>query len=107
MFPTDKPYHKKTVYDRVNMGVFMGEVIDFDTGLPVKVGRVKRRRDTINIIESLYQRRHQVEDIVFIATNKLNLLPIVGCSAKDIDRRILWTYLNDYMVSFSDTDFDD
>jgi len=80
----------------------MGEVVDFSTGKPVKVGKIPRRRDTVTLIESLYQRRHQIEDMVFITTNKVNWTPVIGNSCKDdLDRRILWTFMQDYMNLYS------
>jgi hypothetical protein len=64
MFPAHKPYHKKTVYDRVYTGVFMGEVVSFYTGEKLDVEPKIKREDTVELIESLYQRRYQLKSIL-------------------------------------------
>jgi hypothetical protein len=81
----------------------MGEVVDFMTGEPVKVGRIARRKDTVNIIESLYQRRHQIDDLIVIYNHKIDGQAGFGMACReDINRRILWTYFNDYMRDYSE-----
>ena len=42
----------------------MGEVIDFETGEPIQPRPLVRRDDTVELIESIYQRRNQVNSIV-------------------------------------------
>jgi hypothetical protein len=80
----------------------MGVVVDFITGKPVSSCEIPDSVDSTTLIESLYQRRHQIEDIVFITTNKINWSPTIGNSClEDSHRRVLWTLLQDYMISYS------
>lgn len=83
----------------------MGEVIDFHSGEPVKIGRIPKRKSTQNLIESLYQRRHQIDDIIVIYNDKVCGTQGFGISCQDdINRRILHSFFNDYMASFADLD---
>jgi hypothetical protein len=84
----------------------MGEVVDFNTGEVIKVGRVPKRKDTANLIESLYQRRHQIGDVIIIYNDKLHGHIGFGMACKeDLDRRILYSFLEDYMRLYSDAGF--
>lgn len=86
----------------------MGDVVCFRSGeIIAKPKKPKARKKTVRLIEALYQRRHQIEDIAIIASNKMDYLPLFMCSASDVDRRILWTHFDDYMRDYSDVGFED
>lgn len=86
----------------------MGDVYDFNTGQKVIIKRIPKRKDTVTLIESLYQRRHQISDLIIIYNDKIHGQVGFGLACKeDMDRRILHSYLNDYMSLYSDVGFED
>lgn len=86
----------------------MGDVVDFYTGEKITIKRIPKRKDTVTLIESLNQRRHQISDIIVIYTDKVHGQIGFGLACKeDMDRRILHSYLNDYMALYSDLGFDE
>lgn len=59
----------------------MGNVYDIWSGEPVKVKKTPPKRAVIRIIESLYQRRHQIDEIVVITVEKGTLNYAGGAAA--------------------------
>jgi len=79
------------------MGVFMGEIIDFDTGLPIKPQRPVRRDDTVEAIQCLYQRRSQFSSVLFVAINKTTGEPIItDCSFDPYELSRMLSAINTY-----------
>lgn len=86
----------------------MGEIVDFHTGKTIKITRIPKRKDTANLLESLYQRRNQIGDIIVIYNDKVHGQVGFGMACKDdLDRRILYSFLTDYMNLYSDLGFED
>lgn len=57
------------------MGVFMGEVVSFETGEPINAHAPIKRDDTVEIIEALYQRRFQIDSLIVCATSQKSISP--------------------------------
>jgi len=81
----------------------MGDVHDFRTGEIIKLKRIPKRCATRDLIESLYQRRHQIDDIILIYNDKVNGVASFGMSCKnDLDRRILASFFNEYVALYGE-----
>ncbi len=63
----------------------MGEVVSIYTDQPVTLEPQLKRDDTVEIIESLYQRRYQIKSIVIGGIEQRTGEPIFGYSYLDHD----------------------
>lgn len=83
----------------------MGDVHDFQTGEKLETVRIPRRSDTRELIESLYQRRHQIDDIIVIYNEKVTGIAGFGMACTDdLDRRILQSFFNEYVNLYAEED---
>lgn len=80
----------------------MGEVVCFETREILSDHAPVDRGDTITVLESIYQRRHQFESVIVIGISKITDIPLFLCSADEYERRLLWTYFMDYMRDMSE-----
>jgi len=81
----------------------MGDVHDFETGEIIKITRIPKRSDTRELIEALYQRRHQIDDIIVIYNEKVTGVAGFGMACQDdLNRRILHSFFNDYMTIYGE-----
>lgn len=78
-----KPYHKILKCDTVNSGGVMSNIIDIHTKTPIKYKPPKRQRATSNLIEGIYQRRYQIDDIVVGYFEKSTGQFRFGCTGRD------------------------
>ena len=67
------------------MGVDMGEVVSFITGEKLDVEPSIKRDDTIELIESLYQRREQLKSIIVAGFEQRTGELVFGYSYLDED----------------------
>jgi len=79
----------------------MGEVVCFETRQKIETPPPQERGDTITVIESIHQRRHQLDGTIIIGISKISESPVFLCSADEYERRILWTFFMEYMHEFA------
>lgn len=85
----------------------MGDVYDFYSGEKVNIKPSKVKREAVNVINSVHQRKNQIEDIMIIFIEKNTGRPVfLSACQSDWDRRALYTYFIDYMSDMSDFDMD-
>lgn len=75
----------------------MSNVFDLKTGEKLTVKPKKPDKRVVALIESLYQRRNQITDFIFMAYDASNE-PLIGASTEnDGTARAMVTYLDDHV----------
>lgn len=83
----------------------MSNVIDFRTGEPIQYRAPAKRKPTQETIESIYQRRHQIDDIVigYFEKGTGQFRFALSCR-EDLNLRLLQLYMHSYMEAYADLD---
>jgi alcohol dehydrogenase YqhD (iron-dependent ADH family) len=89
------------------MGVFMGEVVCFETReILEKTPDIVENPNVETVIDSIYQRKNQIDCIVMIGLSSVTGSPVFLCAASEYERRLMWSYFMDYMRDLSN-EFED
>lgn len=86
----------------------MGDVVCFKTGETIESYAPNFNMENVKtVIESLYQRKEQIDCIIVMGLSSITADPVFLCAASEYERRLLWTYFLDYMRDLSEEFEDD